>query len=264
MSGLGAPPNLKKTLQLFSEAIATPYKTEKPSKELLSLVKPTQDRSSERSVEIYHCQYWWRLLNALQHDYPILANAMGRKKFNAQIGIPYLTRFPPDTWSLYPLGGYLPAWIDEARLENACFIKEAILIDFGYNEAFKAKLLPPLNPTEIDEETPITLQPHLSIHHCHTHLLNYRKELLSESLEYWEKHPLPKKEEGDFYFLIFRDPNNTILWENVQKEEYLLLKAFKSGTTLEEACSLFENDAELLEDVIFNLFQTWVSRGWLT
>ncbi len=258
-----APAQFAKTLELFAKAISNPT-SEEPSSELLKEIQPTTIRSASRSVKIYQEQYWRRLHRLLQQDFPILVRVLGRKKFNELIATPYLSRFPSDTWTLYPLGASLPAWMEGVNLDNHTFLKEAMLIDLGYNEAFISGELPPLNPQEIDEATPLTLQSHLSLHSCHSHLPRFRKALLKESPEYYEEHPLPPQEEGNFYFVLYRKPQLTIAWKEIEKEEYLLLSAFRSGATIEEACSLFENEADLLEETVFELFQQWMQRGWLT
>src|ERR1700721_2353191 len=73
-------------------------------------IKPNQKLNSFERLEIYNQQYWYRLLESLQDDFPGLNAILGHKRFEKLITA-YLTIYPSRLYSLNPLGKNLPSFI---------------------------------------------------------------------------------------------------------------------------------------------------------
>ena len=57
-------------------------------------ILPSKTLAPHERVELYYRQYWWRLLDVLQENFPLVTRLFGYQSFNEKIGIPYLTAHP--------------------------------------------------------------------------------------------------------------------------------------------------------------------------
>lgn len=223
-------------------------------------IAPGATLSAHRRIEIYHQQYWWRLLRCLHENFPFLTRLFGYRNFNSQIAIPYLTYNPPTHWALSRLGDTLPAFLQEHYTHtDKALIIDAATLDAAAQHAFLAPHFRPLkhapHPTQ-----KLFLQPHIHLFHLKADLFAYREAFLKENVDHWNTHPFPPLPPGK-HFLLYRNSAHTICWKELTPNEYLLLHAFQNGATLTEACQQLQgNDAELLP----LWFQEWTLHGFLT
>ncbi|MBV9488546.1 MAG: putative DNA-binding domain-containing protein, partial [Verrucomicrobia bacterium] len=75
-------------------------------------IKPNDRLSSFERLEIYNRQYWFRVLDCLQDDYPGLRAIVGEQKF-MKLATAYLARFPSESHTLRDLGSRLEQFIYE-------------------------------------------------------------------------------------------------------------------------------------------------------
>lgn len=247
------------------------------AEEAARYIVPSPTLRPHQRMQIYNQQYWWRLLNTLHANFPLVTRLFGSHAFNEEIGIPYLLKFPPNQWSLTVLGERLPKWIEEYYHEpDQSLIYNAACLDWAFTASFIAIQSPPLDLTHLMQGNPESLlsytfylQPHLYLFTWEYDLLTFRGGFLKQDIDYWVEHRFPNLPKGKTYrFILYRNAKNNIAWREISQGEFMLFECFKSGTTITAACEYIEEqEASLYEQVETHLqkwLQEWIQAGWLT
>lgn len=281
-----APNKLKKTQQWFGSILTGAIDQDSrmnpvsPSgdcmeEEAFEYIIPSPTLRPAQRIQIYHQQYWWRLLNVMQDSTPFLTRLFGYHDFNQLIGKPYLNDHPPNTWSLHTIPNHLPQWIEtNYQANDKTLVLDASKIDIAFNIAFYAKHHKMLDPRAVEEEMKkilnrnMHLQAHTFLFDLRYDLFAFRKEMLKEEVDYWMDHDFPKLiQDRRHYFVLYRNIHNNLNWEEVSFTVYQLLSLFQEGTTLEKACEWLEQqDEALYSEAASNLhlwLQEWIFRQWL-
>src|ERR1700677_1756210 len=77
-----------------------------------SFVAPNSQLTPFERLEIYNRQYWYRVLDALAEDFPVLRAVVGSRAFE-QLSVEYLTAHPSRSFSLRNLGSRLAEWLSD-------------------------------------------------------------------------------------------------------------------------------------------------------
>lgn len=283
-----APCHLKSTQEWFASIITHPLgkkdtiRSRTPhgnliAEEAAQYVVPSPRLRPHQRMQIYNQQYWWRLLNTLHANFPLVTRLFGSHAFNEKIGIPYLLKYPPDHWSLHLLGKRLPAWITECYKDrDRSLVLNAAHLDW----AFMASLITPQHPfldlAQILKDNPegllsqiFYLQPHIALFTWEYDLLTFRGNFLKQGPDYWVEHRFPSLSKGrNYFFILYRNIQNNLAWREISKGEFILLQRFKLGSSMAEACDYIESqEASLYDFVAENLqkwLQEWTQAGWLT
>lgn len=245
--------------------------------EAAEIIAPSPTLRPAQRIQIYNQQYWWRLLNILHEAFPSLTRVFGYYEFNRSIGIPYLVKYPPSHWSLVKIGDKLAPWIhEEYHGANKELVDIVAKLDWAFCYSFVAEQLPPINLEAIsdEKETDVILskllytQPHLHLLEMPFDAFKFRIEFLAHPPEFWQEHDWPKIErEKKYYFALYRNRRNEISWKEIAEGEFLLLKLFQKGSTIDDACDWLDGQSEeLCQEAMQKLqewFKDWTSRGWL-
>jgi hypothetical protein len=247
------------------------------TKEAARFVSPSPTLQPHQRVEIYNQQYWWRLLNVFQTNFPLVNRLFGPDDFNQKIAIPYLIKYPPDHWSLTILGEKLSQWIEEEYGESdKQLVYDAAQLDQIFAISFLSAQQPALDLDTLSKNDPeallilpFCLQPHVFLLTYNYDLPAFREDLIKQEPPYWLEHDFPKlPREKNYHFVIFRNLKNNVAWKDIPREEYLLLKQFAKGTSIQSACDwIEEQDTELQDAMVMHLqkwIQDWTRYGWLT
>lgn len=282
------PASLQSTQEWFAKVITTPLQEDdsiRPyspngfliAEEAARYIAPSPTLDPHQRIQIYNQQYWWRLLNTLHTNFPLTVRLFGYQAFNETIGIPYLTCYPPNHWSLILLGERLPQWIDKHYHElDRTLIQNAVDLDWAFTASFMAPQCPPLDLNMLIKEDPnhlltctFYLQPHIHLFKWDYDLFAFRDKFLKEDVSYWVEHPFPALPKDKIYhFALYRTLTNIHAWIGISEAEHFLLQLFKNGSTIEEACDKIESqESALYDEVATHLekwIQTWTRLGWLT
>lgn len=275
------PAQLKKTQQWFGSVISVPLYNgseinpiapdgQPIAIEANTYIAPSPTLKPYERIQIYNQQYWWRLLSNLQDTFPVLTRLFGYDDFNHSLAIPFLTKLPPNHWSLTYLGYRIPQWIaSDYKADDKILVYHAAEIDLVYQEAFLKPHLPPLAATDGDlDSATLYLQPHAHLLHLPFDLLAFRRELLKHPPEFWYDNPLPQLKHEETHALIFRTLSGIIAWKTMDAAEYVLLEQFKGGITIDALCEWLERQAEEVrlpaEAHLQEWFQEWTVQGILT
>lgn len=286
--GFSVPPVLKSTQEWFAGVITNPLENNERiqtfspygtliAEESARYIIPSPTLKPHRRIEIYNQQYWWRLLNTLHQNFPILTRMFGYQAFNQKIGVPFLSVYPPDHWSLTVLGERLPAWISESYQDkDRSLLHNAAALDWAFTASYIAPESPPLDLSLLLTKDPESLlectfylQPSIRIFAWNYDLLTFRQTFLSKEVDYWLENSFPELATDKLYrFVLFRDKNNRVAWKQISEGESILLELFREGSSLEKACEILQKQEESIYDEIeANLqqwMQEWARSGWLT
>lgn len=200
-------------------------------------IAPSKTLKSHERINLYNQQYYWRLLNALQENFPLLLRLFGYDDFNNLLGMPYLSKSKIKSWSLANFGIDFPAYLAKEYHEpDKEIVLDAAELDAAYTFGFTAPLLP-LPDASVTEETLLTLQPHLFLK-CYPYaLLAFRDQMIKEKVEHWIDNPFPELKREKCNILLFRNHFNNLEWRELSDEEFNLLFSFKEGASLSTALS---------------------------
>ncbi len=236
-------------------------------KEPSNYIVSTETLSAGERMQLYNQSYWLRLLAALHEEYPFLSRLFGKDAFDDEIGIDYLTCYPPTHWSLNLLGKDLFSWLQDNYTQNdKKLILDAAEIDWACQRCFFAPKASPLDLSKYQgEKADLLLDEPLKIAaagyliETDGDLLPFRQKLLQEEHAYWVEHDFPKcSKDGTYYYLIFRNRDLNVSWEPLEKNEYLLLRHIQAGATIGDALE----KVEVGEEAAFWV-QKWLIREWL-
>lgn len=203
-------------------------------------IKPSPTLKPHERIEIYSQQYWWRVLKIMRDHFPTLASLFGTFHFNEQLAVPYLKECPPDTWNINLLGASFPKWLESHYNESdKALVINAANMDWAYVFSFLAK-----NYTyeAVGLSEKLVLRPGHFLFEWPYDLFNFRKAVTKEEPDYWLENEFPElNKKGPFYFSLFRNQDNNLVWVELKKAEFKLLEEFKKPLSLNELCDILES-----------------------
>ena len=226
-----------------------------------SYVKPNDRLTSFERLEIYNRQYWFRVIDAVSEDFPVLNAVLGGKKFGALV-LAYLKENPSTSFTLRNVGARLPQWLGEhkelAPRRHALFCDVARL-EWAYVEAFDSAALAPLTDYDLRglaADSTLTLQPHLRLIDLKypvdelvlaVHRTTPEADIMSNAASE-RKQPaklrLPQMRRSPNYLAVHRF-DNSIYYRRIDREAFLMLSALQSQQTLGEALESAFADSRL-------------------
>ncbi len=274
------PASLKNLQHWFGSIIERSIDLESRIQPLTPSGKPIQEESPHyilpgpklqphQRIEIYNQQYWWRLLNTLQSDFPFLLHLYGYVRFNEEIATPYLERFPPCDWSLDVLGKDLPNWIASYFFdETAPLALAGAEVDYAFVHAFTAAHHSAIQLDTLQNEEAIdrflnnsqSLQPHITLLHFPFDLISFRDSILEKEIDHYLGKSLPLTSPSPCFLIIYRCDDFSISMEEICETEFYLLESIQKGKTIESACESL--DPKYLAS-LQNWFKKWLENEYL-
>ena len=240
------------------------------AEEAKDYVIPSHTLLPHERMQIYNQSYWARLLDVLEEIFPLVARLFGSHDFQQMLTIPYLLKYPVDTWDLNAIGSYFPTWIKENYVAtDKRLVLYSAEIDWACQESFFAKDLPPLDIHKMGQDElagilqrKIRLQTNLHLFELPYNLLSYREAFLKEEVEYWIENDFPKleKEKAPYFLIVYRNAQHTVEWKEISQSEFLLLQLIRDGKTLEEACLELESMGGTLYDLAKMRLAFWIQE----
>ncbi|MCW1886988.1 DNA-binding domain-containing protein [Luteolibacter flavescens] len=217
------------------------------------LMKPTASLSSAERLELYHRQYWFRVLDSVAEDFPVLRRMAGEEKFWELLEA-YLQACPSGSYTLRHLGRsmskFVAGWdgLDEDRQR---WFSAIAGIEYACMEIYEAAGREPLPPERIATEV-LELQPHVRL-----------MALPVPADDCFEWDAFSPQGESPVRLAVWRGPDGRARRVRLDAVEFVLLERLKEGRSLE---ALFADPVEPEpgpEDVQ-RWFSDWQSRGWIT
>ncbi len=212
---------------------------------------PSMTLEAHQRLELYNQQYWWRLLPLMRDDFPSLIHILSADRFDQEIAIPYLEKYPSKHWSLFLLGERLQVWLKEYYLgKDQDLLLQAARVDWLMNLALIAAASPFEPPSNIMTAS-LALQDHVALLSSTYPLMSIREE---------RTRCFSKEEEQAI--LIYRNPHLRVVWRHLSRAEYQVLTLLQKGHSLEEACEKIESIGGSLYDEVYVNIEGWL-KSWV-
>jgi hypothetical protein len=248
-----------------------------------SFVAPNSKLTAVERLEIYNRQYWYRVLDALAEDFPVLRAVVGSEAFH-RLSVAYLTTHPSRSFSLRNLGSKLPEWLVEhpgfaGRRQRLAL--DVVRIEWAFVEAFDNAQRTPLTLDQIgtlDGGSVLGLQPHLRLlgldYAADDVVLALHKKQKRGATEAGVKHDegpeppvqLPRLRRRPTWLAAHR-VDNAVYYRRLEREEFLTLNALREGLPLGEALQAGFRDSTkpdvLRPALVRTWFSFWAELGWI-
>lgn len=219
------------------------------------IIKPGPSLTSAERLELYHRQYWFRILDSLAEDFPVLRRMAGDEVFWELIEA-YLLERPSRSFTLRHLGEVFADFIEISPLLDETrrpWFSSIARIEYAFMECFESAqgALP-----EADDlaNSVIELQEHVKLLH-----LPVPADLCWEWPDFC---PASSLEPQPVDVAVWREPSGRSRQERIEAAEVPLLVRLKQGIRLAE---LFESLPEPAptEEQITRWFAKWHGHRWL-
>jgi hypothetical protein len=220
-----------------------------------ALLKRGANLSAAESLELYHRQYWFRVLDSAAEDFPVLRKLAGEEAF-WRILEGYLLEFPSGSFTLRHLGSrmadFIANWegLDEVRSR---WFSALARIEYAYMEIYEAAEWEPVPPDQF-MNAELALQPHVKL---------LELAVPADECANWEEFtPGESKETAPVYLAIWRGDSGGAAQCRLDAVEFELLKRLRAGCHLELLFAEPTNREPTPEEVS-KWFATWQSRRWI-
>jgi hypothetical protein len=276
-------PNLLDFQRRVAGAVMSPLDAS-VSAEARQLVKPNDRLTSTDRLNIYHRQYWYRILDSFNEDFPGLRAILGERAFG-RLSRAYLKDCPSQSFTLRNLGSRLESWLQE-NLEfagkNAALALDMARLEWAHIEAFdnaEQKALGPEDLLELGPELIFALQPHIGLLELQYPVDELRIKVSRHSEEHSRasnavnapvrRHIVRRyaRLRPQRICLAVHRVEFTVYYRRLEPREFGLLKAIglgrPIGAALDAALADSPIDPAELQQKIQTWFANWSQLGWL-
>ena len=216
------------------------------------LMKGGSNLSSAERLELYHRQYWFRVLDSIAEDFPVLRKMAGEETFWALMEA-YLSECPSSSFTLRHLGSrvspFTARWevIDESQRR---WFSAIARLEYAEMEIYEAAEWEPVPPDQLASAT-LGLQPHVK-------LLELPVE--ADQCKDWDR--FAPADETPVHLAIWRGENGGAVQCRLDPVEFVLLTRLRNRGTL---AALFADptEREPEPEEISSWFANWQSRRWI-
>lgn len=228
-----------------------------------ALIAPSATLEPVERLELYHRQYWYRLLDSIAEDFPALRRLLGEGGF-WRLMEAYLEEVPSTTFTLRHLGSALADFI-AARPEQAArpvHAEELARLEYALCVAFEAGERAPVGGGALAHAR-LGLQPHVQLFALRT-----PADTLWRRAE--QERPLgrigPAADKPRRFVAVYRE-RLALKVERLPRAAFAILSALGETGSLEGAMARVADGGLLRRrrdtSRVTDWFTTWVSRGWL-
>jgi hypothetical protein len=245
--------------------------------EAKELVKPNDRLTSTERLDIYHRQYWYRILDSFNEDFPGLCAVLGDRAFE-RLSHAYLADCPSQSFTLRNLGSQLEDWLTrhyDFAGKNLALALDMIRLEWAHIEAFDnadRKALGPEDLLELGPELAIALQPHIGLLELQYPVDELRIKVSRHSeghgaasnavIQPARRHMVRRyaKLKPRQIFLAVHRVEFTVYYRRLEEGEFGLLQAIGQGRPIGEA---LDAETALEPQQVQTWFANWAQLGWL-
>jgi hypothetical protein len=205
-------------------------------------------------LELYHRQYWFRILDSLEEDFPYLIRLIGKQAF-WEVAEQYLLEKPSQSYTLRHLGSRLPAYLEQ-HLADPVTRRRAVAvaeIEYSLMASFEAPDAIPIPPERIAGGTRFTLHPAVIL-----------LEQTANASAWLDDEDLAWLDDGEtrFHTAVWRTSEHRLRHENLTHGAYRMLCRIRDqpmslNEWLNQCADDVPNPATLTE-----WFSQWRDREW--
>jgi hypothetical protein len=241
------------------------------------LVKPNDRLTAIERLDIYHRQYWYRILDSFNEDFPGLCAILGERAFE-RLAHAYLADFPSESFTLRNLGSRLNGWLrghPGFAGKKLALALDMIRLEWAHIEAFdnaERKALGPEDLLELGPELALALQPHIALLELEYPVDDLRVKLNRDEEEHSpasnavsapaHRHIVRRYIRGkpQQIFLAVHRVEFVVYYRRLEPQEFRLLQAIGQGRPIGAALDM---EADLEPDKVQSWFANWARLGWL-
>lgn len=246
-------------------------------------IKPNDRLSSFERLEIYNRQYWFRVLAALDEDFPGLRAIVGQRRFEALCKA-YLAECPSKSFTLRNLGARLESWLQRHPQwirPRPGLALDMVRLEWAEIEAFDAAAEPALTPQDVqasESDPQFRLQPYLQLLRLRypvDHLLvNIREDdsdsaMASNAVSEGRRRTGVRKvarQKTQAVFLAVHRIEYSVYFKRLEPEAFAFLTALQEGKSLSAAVAVAFKEGNVPESKLLstvqNWFENWSTLGW--
>jgi hypothetical protein len=222
-------------------------------------IRSTPNLEASERLELYHRQYWFRLLDSISEDFPALKRLLGGETF-WQLIEAYLEQVPSRSFTLRHLGSGLADFLEQNHgLAGAHPVHAAELarLEYALCDIFDAAALPPVAAQNLAQAR-LDLQPHLRLFAFHTPAdeiwrLDAKAEIPAGLLA-------PPAEEPQFHIAAFQHKGRAMARRLSAKAFSVLLSISATGSLAQALEPL--DPANVTVSEVGDWFRDWTELGW--
>jgi hypothetical protein len=220
-----------------------------------AIIKPGMHLSSAERLELYHRQYWFRILDSLAEDFPLLRRMCGEPVFWDLIEA-YLLSRPSRSFTLRHLGEGFAEFLDSSPLLNdqqQLWFGSIARMEYAYMESFEALQSAVPEPDDLQAGV-IELQHHVRL---------LRLPVPADFCREWPDFSAAADcEIQEVWIAVWRELSGRSLQVRVDPAEAVILQKLQTGIKL---AVLFDElpDPQPSAGDITRWFAAWQSHGWL-
>jgi hypothetical protein len=232
-----------------------------------ALLSPSATLQPSARLELYHRQYWYRLLDSLAEDFPVLRALLGDEAFWRLLEA-YVEATPPTSFTLRHLGAGLADFIHDhpACTPMPVHAEDVVRLEYAVCASFEAGEEVPVESDQIGTHA-LTLQPHLRLLALRTPVARLWRQTMTVA----DCKARPPTEEPRFFAVVFRQSFHLFV-EPLPRLAFAILDAVLQTRSLDGAMAsvaaqpgLFRRrDVDGVRRVqrVQSWFSLWVARGW--
>lgn len=216
------------------------------------LMKRGSNLSPAESLELYHRQYWFRVLDSIAEDFPVLRRMAGEGDF-WKLMEAYLLACPSSSFTLRHLGSRLAdftaGWegLDEVR---RCWFSAIARLEYACMEVYEAAEWEAVRPEQF-ATAELGLQPHVRL---------LALPVPADLCAGWEA--FVPGEEPPVWLAVWRGENGGACRVRLDPMEFALLGRLRAGGTL---AGLFADpmEREPSPEEVSEWFSRWQEHRWI-
>lgn len=226
-------------------------------------LRPSATLQPVERLELYHRQYWYRLLDSLAEDFPVLQQLLGLRRFWS-LAEAYLEATPSRSYTLRHLGSGLADFIlanPDCAGRHPHHASELARLEYALCLAFEAAEQPTLPVTELDHAR-LQLQPHVQLFALRTNAGELWRRTQDGKAIRRARLAAPSASPTHFV-AVFRQHLRPQM-ETLEPDAFRLLARIQRGGTLNEI--LETTDLEATPDILARVqswFARWTELDWL-
>ena len=272
----GETPGLLELQKCVARAVMSPLDAS-VSVEAKKLVKRNDRLTATERLNIYHRQYWYRILDSFNEDFPGLCAILGKRAFD-RLSRAYLSDCPSQSFTLRNLGSRLETWLgehSELAGRNLALALDMVRLEWAHIEAFDNAERKPLGPEDLLEVGPelvLALQPYVGLLELQYPVDDLRVKVNASLEEHGTASNAVSAPAGRHIvrryarlkpqriFLAVHRVDFTVYYRRLEADEFRLLRAIEQGQAIG---AVLEMAGDLEPDKIQTWFASWAQLGWL-
>lgn len=255
--------------------------------QVLDYVLPGAKMSAVARLEIYCKQYWYRLEDSFEEDFPGILAVLGKVRFN-ELARKYICQYPSRSFLMRDLGKDLASFVtenEELVQPHSKLIYDLARFEFAQVLAFDEASMPALDSGLLETTTieglSLCLQPYITLLSLDWALDDFSVALKKSQTQVREASSLNRKDVAieagpqlplpEKIYLVVHRFDNRVYFKRLDRHSFSLLSAIERVHRIEPAVqSLVGEFPELTEDLpqlssqVSAWFKVWVRLGFFS